>query len=329
MVREYIKKGLVHLFIGNNFIEAVFLPQLGSKMISFINKKTGTEFLLENQGEEKIYKIPFYGADYSKFDASGFDECFPTIEASELTVETGTGKQEKINFPDHGELWSKEWSFEIIGDSILFTTSGVNADYGIRKLITLNENQLIIDYKLVNNSSFPLNYIWSAHPLLAVDEGDRIIMPAEIDKLFLNWASDINIGTFGQYIQWSVLNGGNNGKSFFKINSKSIGIALKGFTDSLKNGFAGLFRPQKNESILISFDSKKLPYLGVWLCYGGWPVESKNKHFTVALEPTTGRPDSLSESIKRKECSVLEIDEEKNWRVEFSLWEGIPEFKAQ
>ncbi|HSD62538.1 MAG TPA: hypothetical protein VLB50_02035 [Ignavibacteriaceae bacterium] len=324
MVREYIKNGLLHLFIGNNFIEAVFFPQLGSKMISFINKKTGTEFLLENQDEEKTYKIPFYGADYSKFDASGFDECFPTIEASELTVETGTGKQEKINFPDHGELWSKEWSYEIIGDSILFTTSGVNAVYGIRKLITLNENRLIINYNLVNNSSFPLNYIWSAHPLLAVDEGDKIIMPSDIDKLFLNWASDINIGTFGQYIQWSDLNDGNNGKSFFKINSRSMGIALKGFTDTLKSGFAGLFRLQKNESILISFDSKKLPYLGVWLCYGGWPVESKKKHFTIALEPTTGRPDSLSESIKRKECSVLGIDEEKNWRVEFSLWEGMP-----
>lgn len=325
MVRIYQKHGLTHLVVENEFIEAVFLPRLGSKMISLINKRTGTEFLLENQDEDKIYKPAYHGADYSMFDASGFDECFPTIEASELTIKNTGEDERKISFPDHGELWSKEWEYEIYGNSIKFYTEGVNAKYRIRKSVALKENRLIVDYNLFNNSDFPLNYIWSAHPLLAVDEGDRIIMPGEIDKLFLNWASDIKLGRFGEYIKWTALNGGNNEKSLAKIKKKEAGIALKGFTDMLEKGYAGLFRQQKNESILISFDSKKLPYLGVWLCYGGWPVESRKKHFTIALEPTTGRPDSLSESVKRNECSIIGTGEEKKWQVEFSLWEGMPD----
>jgi hypothetical protein len=323
MVRIHQKNGLTHLVVENESIKAAFLPRLGSKMISLINKKTGTEFLLENQDEDKIYKPAYHGADYSKFDASGFDECFPTIEASELIVENNKGSTKKISFPDHGELWSKEWEYEIHANSILFYTEGVNARYSIKKLIMLKENNIIIDYTLVNESDFSFNYIWSGHPLLAVEEGDRIIMPKGADRLFLNWASEIKIGTFGQYLQLSELNGIY--EDFLKIKSSDHGIAIKGFTDSLTSGVTGLFRSMKNESILISFDIKKLPYLGVWLCYGGWPAGAKKKHFTIALEPTTGRPDSLSESIKRNECSIIEAGEEKKWQIELSLWEGMPE----
>jgi len=325
MVREYLKNGLVHIAVENDRIEAVFLPQLGSKMISLINKKTGTEFLLENRVEDKTYKQAFHGADYSKYDASGFDECFPTIEASELTIDKEEGKQ-KIKFPDHGELWSKPWNYEIYPDHVLFTTYGINADYGITKSVALNVNRLIIDYNLVNNSGLYLSYIWSAHPLLAVEEGDRIIMPEGVDRLFINWASDSKIGTFGQYVSWPELNGGSSGKDFFKIRSKNTGIAMKVFTDILHSGTAGLYRTEKNESMLISFDIRKLPYLGVWLCYGGWPVGSEKKHYTIALEPATGRPDSLSESVKRNECSVIGSGEQKNWKLEVSLWEGMPDF---
>jgi hypothetical protein len=236
----------------------------------------------------------------------------------------GGGERKQISFPDHGELWSKEWDYKITGDSILFAASGVNADYGLSKQVTINDNRLLINYKLVNNSVFPLNYIWSAHPLLDVDEGDRIIMPAGIDRLLLNWSSDKNIGTFGQYINWTGVNGTGGSKRFHKIDSRDRGIALKGFTDCLEKGFAGLFRTRKNESLLISFDSRKLPYVGVWLCLGGWPVDSQKKHFTIGLEPTTGRPDSLSESLKRNECSLIKPGEEQSWFIEFSLWEGLP-----
>lgn len=324
MVRIYQKDGLTHLAVENEQIEAVFLPQVGSKMISFKNKKTGTEFLLENQRDDKIYKQPYYGAGFSEYDTSGYDECFPTVEASEITVENSNTKK-KISFPDHGELWSKEWDYEIQNNAILFFTEGVNVQYKIRKLVTLSENKLYIDYNLFNMSDYPFYYIWSAHPLLAVEEGDRIIMPEGIHRLFLNWASDDKIGTFGQYIQPSALSLRGIEEDIFKIHSKNLGIAIKGFTDSLKRGSAGLFRLRKNETILISFDKTKLPYLGVWLCYGGWPVDSEKKHFTIALEPATGRPDMLSESIRRSECPLINIGEEKNWQVEFSLWEGTPE----
>lgn len=324
MVRIYQKHGLTHLVVENELIKAVFLPRIGSKMISLVNKKSGTEFLLENQDESKVYKPAFHGADYSKFDASGFDECFPTIEAAELMIENGEGKTRKISFPDHGELWSKEWHYEIRGDSILFSTEGVNADYLITKNITPRENRLIVDYTLTNKSGFFLNYIWSGHPLLAVEEGDRIIMPAGTERLFLNWTSDKSIGSFGKYIKIS--GSDSSDADFFKIKNAADGIALKGFTDLLEKGITGLYRSNKNESIFISFDINKLPYLGVWLCYGGWPVESGKKHFTVALEPTTGRPDSLSEAVRRKECPVIKTGEEKKWQIEFSLWEGIPEF---
>ncbi len=143
---EYSLNGLKHLLISNDKVEAVFLPQLGSKMISLINKKSGTQFLLENQDKNKVYRKAFHGADYSLYDASGFDECFPTIEAAELIVENGRNRTKKIRYPDHGELWSKEWNYELTEASIFFSTDGINAGYNIRKIITLEENRVIISY---------------------------------------------------------------------------------------------------------------------------------------------------------------------------------------
>ena len=156
MIREYSKDGLTHLSIFNEKVEAVFLPQLGSKMISLVNRKTDTEFLLANQNKDHIYKRAYFGADYALYDASGFDECFPTIEKSELLVENSSGETKKINFPDHGELWSKEWNYALSDNSLMFSTQGVNAEYTITKRIELEENSIIIKYMLRNNSGFPI-----------------------------------------------------------------------------------------------------------------------------------------------------------------------------
>ena len=44
--------------------------------------------------------------------------------------------------------------------------------------------------------------------------------------------------------------------------------AAKVFAGPLNTGRAGLYRPQLRTGIMVSFDVRKLPYLGVWICHG-------------------------------------------------------------
>ena len=90
----------------------------------------------------------------------------------------------------------------------------------------------------------------------------------------------------------------------------------------MKNGYAGLFYPDTDESIFFKFDTRVISYLGLWLCYGGWPQGKKEKHFTVALEPASGRPDSLSEAVKNNECKILKNGKEHQWTLYIVLQKG-------
>jgi hypothetical protein len=104
----------------------------------------------------------------------------------------------------------------------------------------------------------------------------------------------------------------------------SAGTADKLFTARLSEGFCGMTLPQKDESIAFRFDPVLVRYVGIWVCQGGWPVSRADKQFTVALEPCTGRPDSLAEAIRRNECVVLAGIETVRWWMEIEVNGGAP-----
>ncbi len=312
MLKIYQENNLEHISLENNFIKVVFLPEIGGKMIRFINKKTGTNFLLEPQNKDKTYKKAFHGAPFRNYDVSGFDECFPTVEA--CTIKSKLGSQ--ISFPDHGQLWSKPWRYQITEDETLIRTAkGVNWDYSFSKKVHLEENRFKIDYLVENNEEEPLPYVWAAHPLLNVEEGDEIYLTDEIQKVFLYWANDLSLGKKGDSLEWPFIDDKND---YSKIPDRNFGKAVKLFSSRLKEpGWATLHKTKNRESFLISFDCNNIPYLGIWLCYGGWPENNSVKHFTVALEPTNACCDSLANAIENNACEILQPHQKNEWKIEF------------
>ncbi len=311
MIRKFTDNGFEHIVLENDLIRAEFLPAIGGKMIKLINKKTGTDFLFPPQ---RPYKQAYHGAPFEKYDTSGFDECFPTVEACELV----TKSEMKIKFPDHGQLWSRAWDTQVIGaETFMRTVKGVNWNYSFKKYITLEENRLVIDYEIENKEEEPLPYIWSAHPLLNVEQDDEIYLTDDVKKVMVNWSSCQDIGNSGDELTWPMLDKTND---YSKVQSLEFGKAVKLFSERLNEpGWAALHKPKSKESFLISFDSKKNPFMGIWLCYGGWPVDAEQKHLTIALEPTNGRPDSLARAFENGECGILNYNEKHNWKIELSI----------
>jgi hypothetical protein len=89
------------LILENEWIKLVCYPSIGGKIASIWYKPLSRELLWQSQDG---YKIPTYGASFSDYDKSGIDECFPMIDAEDLSWEGNT-----YRLPDHGELWCQPW----------------------------------------------------------------------------------------------------------------------------------------------------------------------------------------------------------------------------
>lgn len=297
--------------LENDFLKLTLLPSIGGKITQLVNRQTGTQFLYE--GSPDHFPIPEYGDTFNEQFAYGFDECFPTV--SPCTYEEGTD----IDLPDHGELWSQAWEYEADKRSIKLWTEGNRFEYLFTRHITLEDNTVVIDYSMTNKGEFPFRYIWSSHPLLNVTAGDKLVIGDEVKEVMVNWTSDPKLGDLGEWISWPECSIDGQLVDLSQVQNPSLSFAGKFFTQKLKKGKVGLFHTKSDEALMLSFDTSHIPYLGIWLCYGGWPDGQQSKEHTVALEPCSGRPDSLLEACRRGENSEVLPSETHQWKLKLTL----------
>lgn len=71
---------------------------------------------------------------------------------------------------------------------------------------------------------------------------------------------------------------------------------------------------------MLRFRTEELPYLGVWLCYGGWPDDGgEPRQYAVALEPTVAPYGTLSEAEEQKVAKGLAPRDEFRFEIVFCV----------
>lgn len=310
--------------IENEYLRLEFLPEIGGKMIRLEDTSSGCQFLLPSQSNQGRYRIPAYGGSFEDYDTSGFDDCFPTIEPSPYRSLSDKNRKYSIELPDHGEVWSRSWECSVKREGIRFSIRGICVPYEFQKFVTLEDRKVHFHYTLKNSWHEPLSYLWSAHPLLNVEEGAALLIPKSVEQVFVNWASDANIGSYGSTVPWPNVLGSREERDYSKVQRRDLGQAIKCYAGPLDEGFAGLYSRKYDRSLVFEFDVKSVPYLGIWLCYSGWPLTATQKQFTVALEPCNGRPDALSKAVERGECAELRPGDTEEWHLTMAIGEGMP-----
>jgi galactose mutarotase-like enzyme len=124
------------------------------------------------------------------------------------------------------------------------------------------------------------------------------VLPESITTLRLEGSGGGRLGKGGDRVRWpmaAVAGGGATDLS--TVQGYGSGIGDKLFAGPLAPGesCAELERPSAGVRIKVSFDAAENPYLGLWICYGGWPERPGAKQMCVALEPATAPVDSLAE----------------------------------
>ncbi len=308
-----------NVLIRTGACSVTILPRLGGKIASI------------RIGERELLQSPLapYGPrtetmSFDAGDASGWDECLPSVAACTVKTEAGAA-----SIPDHGDLWRVQWSE--IGDqgsgtkddsdrSVTLRGECFSLPLALERTTTLKETgqgwRLHLDYTVSNTGSFQAPWSWAAHPLFVAEAGDRIVLPASIERLRLEGSGGGRLGKGGDQVGWPVatLADGSRSDMSVAVGAES-GIGDKLFAGPLTaaENWCALERPRAGVAIRMRFDAKANPYLGLWICYGGWPERPGTKQNCVALEPATAPVDSLA--VTGPWSRVLAAGETSSWSM--------------
>lgn len=256
---------------------------MGGKIVSLYYKPD--EFETVAQIGKNQYNIPFFGADFSQYDASGIDDAFPTINESIISY-----NNRKIVYPDHGEIWSSRFDYQKSeGQICLYFKSSKNM-YSYKKTVKLEEDGILLSYEITNESEEEFPCLWTFHGLFQYEEDMELIYPLGTE-MFLNVLDSQELGKSGESIKRI-----NNTYDFSKVPECGKKTMLKYYVNSkVQEGFCGYRYKKREIDCILEYDSEKLPYLGIWITAGGYRGD-----YNIAFEPSTGFYDSIDRAIKNK-----------------------------
>jgi galactose mutarotase-like enzyme len=297
------------LTLRNDLLQIEILPAFGGKISSLRSVRSEEEFLLPPING---YRSVSPSASFSEGDGGGFDECLPSVAGCECVAS-------EASVPDHGDLWRLNWHVDSQDGAITLHADAISRPLRLTRRATLHGSSLILDYDLLNLSDLPATWLWSAHPLLRVNAGDRIILPHEIEEVTVDYSA---AGVFDRNssIAWPHARSASGAMlDLSKIGEKDGVTAHKLFARMNNSGWSALYRHKTGEGLVLRFDPSALPFLGLWICSGAWPEMGIEKQYTVALEPTTSNVDSLVSAERNGTARRLGAHEHCQWRLELQL----------
>lgn len=305
------------LVLQNECLRVRVIPQLGCKIVEIYDLENDHEWLWSDKS--RPIKAAKFGDQYDLYDISGFDECFPNIGISQDPKNIG------VTLPDHGEIWSLPWDVTQEENGVSATVLGKLFDYRFSRKLSLKSNKLVFEYSVSNIGNSELTYMWSAHPLFAIDENMKIEITGN-PKMSKEFGFGGRIGPDGdnwyeghlsEHVWPSVLGANGQISDMSEVSLDKV-LTDKVVLDAPVDGLVSLKKLSSGRSLTMKFSPLELPFLGICYNFGAWPLTGEPATW-VALEPTTGKTDRLDECAELDCARVLPPKSNANWSLEIEL----------
>ncbi len=277
-------QGFEVYMLSTEKVELAVVPELGAKIISLIDLRTGREWMWHPPGGLKLFRNR-PGDAFSQSPLAGADECLPTIAPCSW---------QGHELPDHGEVWNVPWkvSPEALENGILKTSVRLEiSPFNFERAIELHGNTIHINYRLNNYSAVKRQFLWAIHPLLRLQAGDQLELPASTRALLngTTWVDAVASAT-------------------------SEKISAKVFARPVSEGLAAIDNPATGHRLEIEWSPVENDTLGLWLTRGGW-----HGHHHFAIEPTNADNDALALAAEQGHCGVVAAGDSTTWQIRFRL----------
>ena len=303
------------LLLESQELTVQIAPSEGGRIASIRSRRSGVEFL--TQAHRPIAPtVPGMERPFSEGPCAGIEECLPTVGACE-------------GCPDHGDFWQLPWTVsETHGRSrASLYADGFSHPLRFHKTLNVFDNQLRIDYRVQNTGEQPTSLLYACHPLFAIEQGDRILLPPEVQSCRLDYSRGNRGGPAGELLAWPRPET-PIGIDLSTAQAATAHTAEMLYTDRLREGACGIYRTAAKQGIAMRFDTAQHPYLGIWLCFGGWPdLPGRPQQQAVALEPTNAPYNTLTAAQEGGLAKHLAPGESSAWTLSFHI--SKPEISLQ
>jgi len=302
---DWSYRGFGAVILENEFLRVSTFPELGSKIYDITYVPSQTSLLWHNP------RIPLRKASFgSKFDdawAGGWDEIFPNDQESVLDGE---------RYPDMGEAWSLDWNYSTQNqkNSVSITTSVVTpitpAQITRRLTLERGSRSLKCDYEIENLSGDPIKFLWKLHPAFEINDRCTIQVPAKqalVDPRFRHLFKESSY-------EWPHAELGDRGRVDMSKVDPNAGLCTCQYLTGLQQGLVRFRDDLRGLQSTLSFPKEVFNNVWLFLDYGGW-----RDSYLAAIEPSTGYPHDLAESVRAGHCTTLEGNSTISAKVSLSV----------
>jgi hypothetical protein len=286
------------IVLENPYVSAVIIPELGGRVWELEDRVRGRQWIWHREGVPLTACPP--GSVYDDVWAGGWEELFPN---------DAPGEFEGRVLPDHGEWWTMRWDAVDMSSSALArvclsaTSSVVKASCTKEFSLASDGAALQVRYRIRSNESGPFHFLFKQHLPIALTTDCRLTLPGGQAQVV-----DPSFGTMvsgGVPFEWPLAGEADHVCDMRVVphpSSKARGFL---YVRDLPESWCGVEDVQKGASIRMDFDSGELPYVWLFLTYGGW-----RDLFTAVLEPCSNLPKDLSEAVRLGQSARLEPGQE-------------------
>ncbi len=307
----FTPQGLRSIQLENSKLRLVVLPEAGAKIEQITYKPLNANVLWHNPQLD----AGAHGPDtcYDDVWSGGWDELFPNDEAGPLD-----GHQ----LPDHGELWTGQWSaqtFETedaIGVHLKLATPISN--FRVERLLTMRaeSSTFEIQYRFTNRGAATFPFLWKLHPAFAVSSSHRIDFPPMAVLREPEFP-----GTLGEappMFPWPHARMRDTVLDLRQVPDVSSRALHFFYGAGLASGWCGITNRANGLGCALRFDPEIFSSCWLFASYGGW------RDLNVAvLEPATGYPFQMQSMIDAGRARTLAPGASLETSVLFSAQEGL------
>jgi hypothetical protein len=296
--------GLEALVLANDRLRVVLLPELGGRIWEITHLASGRQLLWHNS------RLPAaqvaFGAGYDDNFLGGWDELFPNDLPEELAGEC---------FPDHGEVWSVPWSWEVLPGPDAVVRLSVRTRISNSALVHTvrlapGSAAIEVEVSLTNGSGGELPILHKQHLAVDLPPGSRIDLPESLVEI-----GDFGrprAGAAGDRFAWP-----GDGADFSASPEDDGAVSELLFATDLADGWCACTTPS-GVGIGLVFDAGVYPSVWTFASWGGW-----RNHRVAVLEPCTGVGLSVADGVTSGRHRSLAPGETLTTRLSAVVYSGL------
>jgi hypothetical protein len=274
--------GFATVVLENPRVRAVLVPELGGRVWELLDRVHQRQWIWHREDVPLVAAPP--GSSYDDVWAGGWEELFPNDAA---------GTFEGRTLLDHGEWWTTKWSVahSSSGEEAvvrLVADSPIGGAWCSKEYrLASDGNTVEVSYRIEARETGAFHFLFKQHLPIAITPACRLVLPG--GRVV---AVDPSFGTLlpgpGPF-EWPLA----GAVDLQAIPERSAAAREFVYVTDLPDGWCGVDDQATGASLRMRYDTRHLPYMWLFLSYGGW-----RDCYTAVLEPCSNMPKDLAEAVR-------------------------------